>query len=74
MVCSSELGRMVGLGGSGRDAGLAEVRAEGVAEGVQVNRLVAVVVLRNARGREVAVEDLDGILRHVQQRRPGATG
>ena len=51
------------LGGPGLDTGLAEVRAEGVAKGVNVDGRVGVVRLRNTCAWQVAVEDIDEVAR-----------
>ena len=56
------------LGCAGRHAVLAEVGAEGVAQGVEVHRSAPVVPLRDAGSGKVPVEYLHEVRRHGEQR------
>ena len=56
-----------GHGGAGAYASGGEVGSEGVAKGVKIDCSVSVIPLRDTRGCQIAVEDLDEIPRHVEQ-------
>jgi hypothetical protein len=60
------------LGHAGEDAGQAQVGAEGVAEGMDIDAAAAVVGLGDPGGGQVTVEYPHEIAGHVDQR--GASG
>ena len=56
-------------GGAGANANGGEVGSEGVAKGMNVDCSIPVIPLRDTRGGQIAIEDLDEVPRYVEQRR-----